>query len=119
MGPPVSRRERDKGAGFEREIATLLSDHLGRCVRRNLAQSRGGKQEGGDLVAGNFSFECKRRASLAFYNWLEQATEDAGPDRVPVVIVRADRKQPVAILALADLMPLLSGEILSDEGSTS
>lgn len=102
----MSKSQRTKGAGFEREVCALLSDQLGTVVKRNLAQTRGGATEGSDITIGKFSIECKRRARISFYEWLDQAQRDAG-DKIPVVVARADGRRAVAILDLEVLIPMM------------
>lgn len=104
----MSAYQRRKGATFEREIATYLSEHLRRIVRRKLGQARDG---GDDIEVGRFRIECKRRASLSVYAWLDQCAAAAGERDVPVVIARGDGREPLAILRLEDLVPLLAGEL--------
>lgn len=102
----MSKSERNKGAGFEREVANLLTDHLGTVVKRNLSQSRGGNQEGADIVIGRFAIECKRRARMSVYEWMDQAQRDAG-DKIPIVVARADGRRSVMIIDLETAIPML------------
>lgn len=106
----MSKTQRDKGASFEREIAAILTNHLGVKIKRNLAQSRGGIDEGSDLVVGPFAIECKRRASISVYAWLDQANRDAG-DKIPMVVARADGRRPIVIMDLQSALPLIGGEL--------
>jgi hypothetical protein len=107
----VSARERRKGAGFENEICSLLRERLGtESIRRNLAQSRGGRLEGCDITVGSYSLECKRRATLGVYQWLDQARRDCGK-QTPVVVARADGRQAIAILDFEAFVTLLQGEL--------
>ena len=103
----MSAYQRRRGAGFEREISGYLSERLGRVVKRKLGQAR---DSGDDIQVGRFRIECKRRASIAAYAWLEQCIEACGND-IPVVIARADGQEPIAILRLDDLVPLIAGEL--------
>ena len=102
----MSKSQREKGANFEREICTLLTDHLGTKVKRNLAQTRGGATEGSDITFGQWSIECKRRARISVYEWLDQARRDAD-GRTPVVIARADGRKAIAILDLDVFIPMM------------
>ena len=43
------------------------------------------------------SFEAKSRASIAVYEWLDQAVSNAG-DRIAVVIAKGNHEKPIAIL---------------------
>ncbi len=104
----MSRYERERGAAFEREVAGILTEHLGVAVRRKLGQARDG---GDDIQVGRFRIECKRRQRIAVYQWLEQCTVAAGERDIPVVVARADGEAAIAVLALADLLPLIAGEM--------
>jgi hypothetical protein len=54
-----------------------------------------------------FDVECKARNRIALlYEALEQAQRD--PKRIPLVVVKADRKKPLAVLDLDDLLLLIS-----------
>ena len=103
----MSAYERRRGANFEREVSGYLSERLGRVVKRKLGQAR---DSGDDIQVGRFRIECKRRASIAAYAWLEQCIDACGSD-IPVVIARADGQEPIAILRLDDLVPLIAGEL--------
>lgn len=103
----MSKSERTKGAAFEREIAALLTEHLGQVVKRNLAQARGG--EGSDITIGPFAIECKRRKRVVVYDWLDQAQRDAG-GKIPAVVVRADGRRPVLLIDLEAAIPMIAGE---------
>lgn len=104
----MGKSQREKGARVEREIANYLSDRLGMVVRRKLGQARDGAD---DLQVGPFRIEVKARRSMAFMAWLEQAIACAELDQIPVVIARADGKEPVAIMRLSDVVPLIAGEL--------
>lgn len=110
----MSRAQRRKGAAFEREVAKQLSLALGMDLRRELGQAR---DSGADIVVakpgylGRWRIECKRRKSLATVEgWMRQAREActrAGD--VPVVVMRSDHGQPMAVMSLA-----LFGVLLDD-----
>jgi hypothetical protein len=100
----MSRKERDTGARFEREIARLLG------VRRNL---RGDYSESApDIETDRLVGECKYRANIAVVRWLEQAEGYAeGRGRTPVVFARErGGSKPIAILRLEDFLDLLNEE---------
>jgi len=112
----MSKMQRTKGASFEREVCAELTGVLGSVVRRNLSQTRGGATEGSDITVGKFSIECKRRARISVYDWLDQATRDA-QQNTPVVVARADGRKSFAIMWLDDLLPMLQGEIVGAEAT--
>lgn len=109
----MGKMQRTKGASFERAIALALSGALGRDVKRHLGQARDG---GYDILATPFVVECKRRKSLkTIYGWMRQciaaqtaaqAHGEKGAD-VPLVIVRADNEEALAVLRLPDFLNLI------------
>lgn len=90
---------RNKGASFEREVITLMRDHLGVECRRNLEQWR----SGGFDVEGlpGFAIECKRHKEAKagqVDKWWEQTVSQAkAHDAKPVLIYKADR-QPIRVV---------------------
>jgi len=95
----MSKMQRVKGAQFEREIANYLG------VKRRLGQAR---DAGHDLDWRDFALELKRRATIAAYDWLEQAERSslvAEGGKIPAVIARADGKRAIVILYLTDFHP--------------
>jgi len=104
----MSKSQRDKGAAFERETCSLLNDELGVDVGRNLGQSRDG---GDDITLGKYRIECKRRASIALYEWWEQVNKAAKVGEIPVLAIRADRKERLWVIDDKTMMMFLRGEI--------
>jgi hypothetical protein len=94
----MSKMQRDKGAQFEREIATMLS------VRRNLGQARDG---GADITIPGWQIECKRRAKIAVYEWINQCLDACDFMDRALVIARADNELPIAILHFSDFLDLI------------
>ncbi len=87
----MSRR---KGATFEREVASLIRDHLGYECKRNLEQY----QQGGDDLSGvpGWSIECKRYATVKPADiklfWLQCEAQASVKGLRPVLFVKQDRK---------------------------
>jgi hypothetical protein len=113
----VGKSQRNKGAGFEREIASEFSIALGLDIefKRNIGQARDG---GNDLDVGPLVIECKRRASLTtIEKWIDQAQVAAdnrmlrNPGRLhlPTVIARSDGGESLVIMRLEDFL-ILSGD---------
>ena len=101
----MSKSQRIKGHSFEREIAIDLSEVFHESVKRNIGQARDG---GDDITLPPFRIECKRRAHIAVYKWLEQviaATEM--DDEIPVVVARADQQESIVILRYSDFCDLM------------
>ena len=102
----MGKSQRAKGAVYEREIVRVLREVFGDDTERNLSQTRDG---GGDIDLPGYLVECKRRAGIAVYDWLDQASKAAKPDQKPLVIARADRRENIIIMRLDDFLPLLRG----------
>lgn len=98
------RGARNKGAAGERELAALLSEHLGFVVRRNLGQARDGAD---DLTVQQFRIEVKRRERLEVDKWSEQVEACAQPGEVPVVAYRRNGQPWRVCLRLDDFIPLM------------
>lgn len=104
----MGKMQRNKGAQFEREIALDLSGRFLRQIKRKLGQAREG---GNDIDLPPFKIECKRYAGIGVYKWLEQCVAACGTYDIPVVIARADHKDPIAIIRYTDFK-VLAGELL-------
>lgn len=104
----MSARERRKGQSGERELAALLTDMLGRAVKRNLGAARDG---GDDITIGAYRVEVKRRKRIAVHEFMAQAIEQAGEGEVPVVAMRGDGEQWVVMMRLQDAARLIGGDL--------
>lgn len=100
------RRSRNKGKRGELSAARELSRVLGVPARRGQQFSG---IEGKDVVVGipGLHVEVKRTEKLSLYPAMEQATRDAKPDEVPLVLHRRNAKPWLVILNLEDLMKLV------------
>ncbi len=100
----MGKSQRNKGAGYEREVCGLLNATFGTEVSRVLGQARDG---GGDIHLGNFLIECKRRKAMkTLYGWMAQATKSAHESGlpIPVVMLRADGENTLVVIRLVDWM---------------
>ena len=104
----MSASQRRKGRAGEIELAKLLSEQLGWVVKRNIGQSRDG---GDDITTGQFRWECKRRAKLSVYEFMEQVEAACESGDIPVVAMRADSKGWLVMLRLEDALPMIRGEL--------
>lgn len=113
----MSKSQRTKGAGGERELCALLSDAFGQTVKRKLGQAR---DSGHDIDLPPFRIEVKRRKRIAgLYDWLEQADPMSplvypGASKglfFPVVALRADGKDWLVVMRLRTWMRLAREEI--------
>lgn len=57
-----------------------------------------------------FSIECKARKSIAVYSYYSQAIENCPKNSEPLVIIKADRKTPLAIVDAEYFLKLVSKE---------
>jgi Holliday junction resolvase len=104
----MSASQRTKGATYEREIVNQIKDTLGIDVSRNLTQTR---DSGADILLDGYVIECKRRASISVYKWMEQAEDSCTFAQRPIVICRGDGKGSLVIMNLEDFLPLLGNEL--------
>lgn len=106
----MGKMQRTKGASFERDIVNDLRSILGVSAARNLSQTR---DSGGDIVLDHFVIECKRRARISIYEWVEQAEESCAPQQKPIVVCRGDGQKALAIMRWQDFIALLGNELTS------
>ena len=89
---------RAKGQRGERELCALLGERLGIDLARNLDQCRSG---GADIELPRYAIEVKRGERF-LSKWIDQAIEQSGSDRVPVLAWRQNR-QPWRLIVLSDV----------------
>jgi len=89
---------RIKGAQFERDIATILTEGTGLVFKRGLGQTRGG-EEVSDVTCEHLPeihIECKRRKRCDIKGAIKQAIEDiaasSNKDKWPIAITKEDRQ---------------------------
>ena len=97
---------KSKGKRGERELAAELCRVLGVTARRGVQFQ--GSPDSPDVVTNipNVHFECKRSERLRLYEALDQAVNDAGKDKIPVVCHRQNNKPWVVVIRLDDLPKL-------------
>jgi Holliday junction resolvase len=104
----MSKSQREKGAAYEREVVNQIKETLGINVSRNLTQTR---DSGADILLDRYVIECKRRAEIVVYNWMEQAEMSCKTGQRPIVICRADKEDSLVIMNLTDFLPLLGNDL--------
>ena len=89
---------RDKGARFEREIASVLgTERAGTKGKPDVDDA--------DVVHPTYFVQCKRRARLAIGAWWRETADGAERARKrPLLVVREDRGEALAIVRLKDLL---------------
>ena len=96
-----------KGKRGELEAAKELSRLLGIEARRG--QQFCGGSDAPDVITSlsRVHFEIKRCESFRLWAALDQATGDAGTDKLPVVLHRTNHRPWVVVLQLENLLPLV------------
>ena len=108
----MGKYQRDKGAGYEREIVHALKA-IYPHAERGLGQAR----SGGDIpdVDGTpFWIECKRGKSCSAHAAIKQARDNSKiacekhrkPKRIPIAILRRDTETSIAVMDLATFAAL-------------
>lgn len=98
---------REKGAKYERRIASLLTDATGTLWRRRVRNHQGDS----DVVADDPAFdgisvECKHATTLCLPKWWRQAQAQAGETRIPVLVYkRTGTVGDLVVLDAHDLNP--------------
>lgn len=116
----MSKSQRNKGAGYEREVVDAFNRQFGTHYRRHIGQARDG---GEDAVIGPFVLEMKRRKSLkTISDWLLQCIEaivslgirrriDTAKKHYPIVVMREDNGRSMVLLTLDDFLSILSDTV--------
>ena len=102
----IGRRNRQRGAETERQIADILHGELGMTFKRNLEQVRTAQQ--GDLICDDFGFpfllEIKRRASgrgVPTGAWAQAYEASQLVGLHPCVIYKYDRYEARAVISFS------------------
>ncbi len=54
-----------------------------------------------------FDVECKSRAVIAVYPMFQQAAENCAETRIPLLVIKQNHGEPLAVLRLEDLIQLM------------
>ncbi len=108
---PSSRKA--KGRRFQQQICGDLVNHL--PINPGDIQSTGMGQSGCDIrlsVAARqvfpFGVECKNVERVALWESWEQCTTNATKERLtPLLLIKRNREEPLAVLRWSDLLSLL------------
>ena len=99
----MGKAERDKGHGYEREICKELRP-IFPLVKRKLEYQEG---YGIDLDnTGSFDPQLKRRKKISIYKWFKEIPDK--PNRIKLLIMRADNEESLVSLKLADFKKILA-----------
>ena len=95
--------QRKKGHGFERWVSNFLKKFFPHSKRH--LEYQGEECLGVDLDnTSPFAIQCKRYKNISIYKWLEEIKDNSA---IPILIAKADRKEPIIIGYLDDLAHLV------------
>ena len=101
-------RSKDKGARFERELASKLAEY-GYNARRT-AQYCGNTGDASDVVGlPGIHIEAKHQEKMYLYDWIDQAKRDAkasGKDVLPAVFHKKNYAEILVTMTLDDFMTI-------------
>ena len=99
-------RSKDKGARFERLLASKFREH-GYDARRT-AQYCGNTGDASDVVGlPGIHIEAKHQEAMRLYEWISQAVRDAeagGEGRIPIVFHKKNNAEILVTLRFDDFM---------------
>ena len=107
----MSKSQRTKGATYERDVCSAIQDATGLDVKRNIGQSRDG---GDDITLPPYRIECKRRAKIATYEFMDQCAKSCGQNDVPVVVMRGDGRESLVVMKFSDWIKLAKEEMVHE-----
>ena len=100
---------RDKGARFERELASRFRDY-GYTDSRRTAQYCGNTGDASDVIGlPGLHIEAKHQEKMYLYDWMAQAKSDAkagGENRLPAVFHKKNYADILVTMTLDDFMKL-------------
>jgi hypothetical protein len=113
------KRSRNKGAAWERRVASYLREHTGAFAERNLTETRDGNV--GDITTDlALVGQCKTGARPPIYDAVRQALDvSAGTRKWAVAFVHRDgsRHEPAVELAVMPLDEWLKwAKVMRDRG---
>lgn len=107
---PVAKiKSKDKGARFERELASRFREY-GYTGSRRTAQYCGSTGDASDVVGLNgLHIEAKHQEKMHLYDWMAQAKRDAkasGKDVLPAVFHKKNYAEILVTMTLDDFMQI-------------
>lgn len=94
---------KNKGIGFERWVSNFLKKFFPLSKRHLEYQNQ--ECKGVDLDNTEpFAIQCKRYHNIGVYKWLEEIKDNSA---IPILIAKADRKEPIIVGYLDDLASII------------
>lgn len=95
---------RDKGARFERALASKLRGYGYECRR---GQQYSGANGDADVVGlPGIHIEAKHREKMQLYDWMSQAIADAREGQIPVVMHKKNNAEILVTMRLEEWVEL-------------
>ncbi len=104
----MGKMQRDKGAGFERQVAGMFRDWGYKAFRTAQHMGKTGNAADVDGVPG-LHIECKAVEKMRLYEWIAQADRDnkaSKKDAIPVVIHKANYKPVLVTMHIEDFIEM-------------
>lgn len=105
-----------KGRLLQQTVRDAVLETFGQWLEQDDVRSTAMGQNGEDIQLSPlakkvfpFSVECKSREAIAVYPWYNQAKESKGTG-TPLLVIKQNRSEPLAILSLKDFMKLVGPE---------
>lgn len=110
----MSKMSKEKGKTGEREAAQELNKYFPGIQAKRGVQYQGGVDSPDIVHSGpkSIHIEVKRTERFRIYTALDQATQDAGKGRIPIVLHRQNKREWLVIVRLSDL-PTLAKDIVT------
>lgn len=98
---------KQKGARFERQLASLFREH-GYSDSRRTAQYCGNTGDASDVVGlPGLHIEAKHQERMQLYDWMDQAKRDsAGSENLPVVFHKKNHHEILVTMRFDDFMKI-------------
>lgn len=108
----MGKRERNKGAVFERRVVNILKDHGYPEARRTAGlQAYKGLIAVPDVDCNSPLFiEAKDHRTLKMPAWIRQVEKDAPPNKVPAIVFNVARQGVYITLPFEDYLQLQAGD---------
>lgn len=99
---------KQKGARFERNLATILKNEYGYDCRRG--QQYCGANGDADVIGlPGIHIEAKHQERMQLYDWVSQAKKDAREGEIPAVFHKKNNAEILVTLTLDGFMKLYEG----------
>ena len=101
----MGKMSREKGARFERQVASMFREYGYESHRTAQFCGKTGQAADVEGVPG-IHIECKHCERMSLYDWIDQAVRDTKDDSKPVVIHKANNKPVLVTMRFEDWIDL-------------